>query len=230
MYCVNCGVRLADTEKRCPLCGVEAVHPQISRQAGEPLYPRQAYPEPQLPPRTAQIIVTTLFLLPLLITLQCDLRINGAVTWSGFVAGALAVAYSLLVLPYWFRRQNPVLFAAVDFMAVGLYLLYINHAVNGDWFLSFALPVVSYVGLVVMAVLVLLRRVRRGRLYIFGGAFLALGALMPLMEGLICATFRRRFVAWSLYPLTALVLLGGMLIFLAVNHRARERMERKFFL
>jgi hypothetical protein len=35
---------------------------------------------------------------------------------------------------------------------------------------------------------------------------------------------------WSLYPLTALVLLGGMLIFLAICRPARETMERKFFL
>ena len=24
MYCAHCGVKLADTEKRCPLCGTEA--------------------------------------------------------------------------------------------------------------------------------------------------------------------------------------------------------------
>ena len=26
-YCVNCGVELAPSEKRCPLCGVEVVNP-----------------------------------------------------------------------------------------------------------------------------------------------------------------------------------------------------------
>ena len=26
-YCVNCGVELARCEKKCPLCGVEAVNP-----------------------------------------------------------------------------------------------------------------------------------------------------------------------------------------------------------
>lgn len=230
MYCVNCGVKLADTEKRCPLCGVEAIHPQIRREEGEPMFPGQVYPEPQLPPRTAQIIVTTLFLLPLTITLLCDLRINGSVTWSGYVMGALAIAYSLLVLPSWFSRPSAVLCALADFTVVGLYLLYINHAVNGDWFLTFALPVVAYVGLVTMVVLALLHRMRRRRLWIFGGAFLALGLLMPLLEGLICHTFRRLYAGWSLYPMISLFILGGMLLFLSGNTRARERMERKFFL
>lgn len=231
MYCINCGVKLADTEKTCPLCGTAVFHPEIRQPEAEPLYPFQSFPAPRVNPRSGLIVLTTMFLLPILITLQCDLQINGAVTWSGFVAGALLAAYVILVLPYWFRRPNPVIFVPCGFAAVGLYLLYIDLATGGDWFLSFAFPVTGGIGLIVTAVVVLLRYLRRGRLYILGGAMLALGAFMPLMEYLIVITFDRpRFVGWSLYPLIALGLLGGMLIFLAIFRPARETMERKFFL
>jgi hypothetical protein len=37
-------------------------------------------------------------------------------------------------------------------------------------------------------------------------------------------------VGWSFYPLIVLVLFGGMLLFLAANGKARETMERKFFI
>ena len=37
MYCINCGVKLADSEKRCPLCGTVPYHPDIVRQEGEAL-------------------------------------------------------------------------------------------------------------------------------------------------------------------------------------------------
>lgn len=231
MYCVNCGVKLADTEKQCPLCGVAAFHPDVKRAAAEPPYPQHRLPVPQVSSRAAQIVATTAFLLPLLITLLCDLQINGAVTWSGFVMGALLTGYVIFVLPYWFQKPNPVVFTACSFVTIGLYLLYINYAVDGDWFLSFAFPVTGCIGLIVTAVAALLRYVRRGVLYIIGGALIALGAFMPLMEFLIDITFLRpRFVGWSLYPLVALALLGGMLIFLAINRRAREKMERKFFI
>ena len=40
MYCANCGVKLADTENRCPLCGTEAYHPDIERPEVDPLYPK----------------------------------------------------------------------------------------------------------------------------------------------------------------------------------------------
>ena len=231
MYCVNCGVKLGDAEKSCPLCGTAAFHPDIPRPQGEPLYPADRLPAPQVSSRGGQIILTALFLLPLLICLQCDLLVAGRITWSGYVAGALVTAYVLLVLPHWFRRPNPVIFCPVSFGVAALYLMYINYAVRGSWFLSFALPVTAGVGLISTAVTALLRYLRRGRLYIFGGAMIVLGAFMLLVEFLLCVTFTAiRFYGWSLYPLSALAVLGGMLIFLAVNRRARERMEKRFFI
>ena len=52
-----------------------------------------------------------------------------------------------------------------------------------------------------------------------------------VMELLLGITFDKLlFIGWSWYPLIALVLLGGMLIFLAICRPAREKMERRFFL
>ena len=169
MYCVNCGVRLADTEEKCPLCGVAAWHPERKPGGGEPLYPPERYPEPQVSPKVAQIIVTTVFLLPFFITALCDLQMSGTITWSGYVMGALAVAYVILVLPTWFQNANPVIFVPCDFAAVGLYLLYISLVTGGGWFLSFAFPVTGGIGIIVTVVAALLRYVHRGRFYVFGG-------------------------------------------------------------
>ena len=97
--------------------------------------------------------------------------------------------------------------------------------------MGFALPVTAYVGVLVTVQVHLLMRRRDKALTIVGGGLIGMGCLMVLMEQLICTVFERaRFVGWSVYPLISLVLLGAMLIFLAVNRRAREKMERKFFI
>ena len=44
MYCVKCGVELADSEKVCPLCGTRAFHPDMPPQQGEPPYPPDPRP------------------------------------------------------------------------------------------------------------------------------------------------------------------------------------------
>ena len=145
--------------------------------------------------------------------------------------GGLLLAYEILILPMWFRDPNPVVFVPCSFAAVGLFVLYINFATGGRWFLSFAFPVIGGMGLIVTALVALLKYLRRGRLYIFGGALLALALFIPLVEFLLMITFHLpKFLAWSLYSAIPLAILGLMLIVLAIHRPSREIMERKFFL
>ena len=117
------------------------------------------------------------------------------------------------------------------FASVALYLWYISDVTDGDWFFSFSLPVTLYLGTLVTVQAWLLSRWGSKVLSILGGGLIAMGVLMPLIEYLIFYTFSlAKFAGWSLYPLISLVLLGAMLIFLAVNRRAREKMEEKFFI
>lgn len=231
MYCINCGVALGDTEKKCPLCGTTVYHPEISRKEAEPLYPNSYLAEPQIHPWGTLFIITMLFLLPISICLVCDWQFNAVINWSGYVVGALVVLYVMAVLPAWFRHPNPVIFVPVSFCAIGLYLLYINYALGGHWFLIFAFPVTGYLCLVFTAVVTLIRYIRKGALYIFGGACFALGGFMLLLEFLLHITFGLPGIGtWSPYPLIVFALLGTTLITLAICPKLRESLERKFFL
>ena len=229
MYCIHCGVKLADTEKKCPLCGTVVYHPELQQKDARPLFPREKMPKSKSGSKALNGAVIILFLIPLIVSLLSDLHIDGEADWFGFVAGALVVAYVAFALPMWFRKPNPVIFVPCSFAAAALYLLYINFATGGNWFFSFALPVIGGVCLIVCAVITLLYYLRRGRLYIIGGAFIALGAFMLLIEFLLSVTFSLRFIGWSIYPMAVLVLFGGLLIYLAINRSAREMMERKLF-
>ena len=231
MYCINCGVKLADTEKQCPLCGVRVFHPDLERPEAEPLYPADQYPVAKSGSKWPHIIFSIVFLLPLALVLLWNLQIDGKVTWAGYVIGSLLVGYVVLVLPVWFRKPNPVVFVPCGFAAAAVFLLYVNWTTGGGWYLSFALPVIAGFGLIVTAVVTMLRYLRRGKLYIFGGMTVALGGMMLLVEFLMDLTFEiETFMGWSLYPLITLVLLGSLLIFLAICRPAREIMERKFFI
>ena len=58
---------------------------------------------------------------------------------------------------------------------------------------------------------------------------MALGALVLMTEVLVVGAFGGRFVGWSIYPFIVLTLVGGLLIYLAINRVAREIVERKLF-
>ena len=231
MYCVKCGVELADSEKKCPLCGTPAFHPEIKRPDVAGPFLEEPHILEEVKPAGVLFVLTVLFALPLLITLLCDWRINGSITWSGYVAGALILLYVSVVLPFWFERPNPVIFVPVTFATGGLFLLYINYATGGHWFLSFAFPVTGGAMLIVTVVVALIHYLRRGHLFVFGGALMAAGGFMVLVEFLLNLTFHiNETFFWSFYPLVACLLLGGMLLVIAGNKTLRESLEKKIFL
>lgn len=229
MYCIRCGVKLAETEKICPLCNTVVYHPDLEPTAARPLYPNGKMPNSHTGSKVLNGAVIILFLIPLLVCFFADWFLDGNVEWFGYVAGALMLSYVVFALPLWFARPNPVIFVPCGFAAAALYLLYIHWATDGRWFLPFALPVVGGVCLITCTVVTLMHYLRRGRLYILGGAFMALGAFMPLVEFLMKMTFGLRFIGWSVYPLVVLFLFGGLLIYFAIHRSAREMMERKLF-
>lgn len=229
MYCVKCGVKLADTEKKCPLCNTVVYHPDFEQTAERPLYPKDKMPKSNSISKVLNGAVIILFLIPILVCFFADCFLDGKIEWFGYVAGALLFFYVAFALPMWFKKPNPVIFVPCSFAAAVLYLLYINLATGDAWFLSFAFPVVGGLCLITCTVVTLMYYLRRGRLYILGGAFIGLGAFMLLVEFLLKITFDLQFIGWSIYPLVALFLIGGLMIYLAINSSAREMIERKLF-
>ena len=227
MYCIKCGVELADSEKVCPLC---VFHPDLPRAQGEPPYPPQEQARPEEVSHTGALFVLTVLLaLPAVLSILCDWRVNGRIVWSGYSVGGAALLYVMVVLPLWFRRPNPVIFVPVDFAAIGLYLLYINFATGGHWFLSFAFPTVGCIGLIVTAVVALTRYTSGGDLFIYGGAMILLGGLSVLVEFFMKITFGTRMFLWSLYPLSAFFIIGMMLIVIGICRPLRESLKKKLF-
>ncbi len=229
MYCIKCGVQLADTEHQCPLCRTVAFHPDIQRQVTEPLYPSERYPHRRLRPSGWLFFASVIFLLPMLVTLVCDLHISDRITWSGYVVGALLTGYAACVLPFWFRKPNPIIFVPIGFAALEGYLLYINEATSGDWFLSFAFPVVGIIGLITTAIVTVVRCLKKGHFYIYGGGLIAYGGFMMLLEFFIHITFHRPMLYWSILPMAVFCLMGMFLISLAISRPMRDKLAKKLF-
>ena len=177
MYCVKCGVKLADTEKKCPLCDTAVYHPEIKQEAAKELYPKDKMPKAVSGRAVLCGAIIILFMIPLLISLNTDILRNGSIDWSGYVAGGLALVYLWFAFPLWFKKPNPVILLPCDFAAAAIYLFFLNYFTGGNWFFNFALPVTSVVTVMICALVTLLRYLRRGRLYVVGGFFIFLALL-----------------------------------------------------
>ena len=130
MYCIKCGVELADSEKKCPLCNTLVCHPDFKQPQKTGLYPDNKMPMAHSGAKALGGVIIILFLVPLILSFFSDLQKNGRLDWFGYVAGALVVGYVMFALPLWFKKPNPVIFVPCTFAATALYLLYINLITN----------------------------------------------------------------------------------------------------
>ena len=229
MYCMNCGVKLGDGEEKCPLCGLRAYHPDLSRTPGPTLYPREWH-APEAERSGLRYFLTVFFLVAAGACLIVDILLKGGMTWSGFALAGLGMGYVLIVLPLWFRRPNVVVFLGLDFLAAGLMLLYIDLRVDGGWFLSLAFPVTALYGVLVTGFAAILKYVRRGRFFQLGGGCIAFGCSAMLLELFISITFGFRMFAWSLYPAAILSTVGLFWILAGIIRPLGDAIRKKTFL
>ncbi|MCR5664269.1 MAG: zinc ribbon domain-containing protein [Oscillospiraceae bacterium] len=234
MYCVKCGVELQPGAERCPLCGTRVFHLDIVEQPESAPYPRASVGEEAVSHGGLLFILSFLFLIPAALCLLIDGKLSGGVSWSGYVCLGLAALYIALCVPLWFKQPNPVVFFPIAAAsALGL-TLYICLKTGGRWFLPFAFPVGGALALILETVIVLLRYavggVRHRILFVVGGAVIAAGGLCLLIEFLMKLSFALPMRWWSLYPLTALTLLGVMLIVIGACPPLRESLYKKFFI
>ena len=156
MFCIKCGVELADSEKMCPLCGTVVYHPELTQNQGATPYPPYQKPHSQINGRGVLFLITMFYGMLAAILLICEYSIFNEFSWSLYAIGALLLSYIIVLLPTWFRRPNPVIFVPCDFAAIAAYLLFIDLHIHGGWFLSFAMPTVIGCALIVTAVIALM--------------------------------------------------------------------------
>lgn len=230
MYCIKCGVELADSEKSCPLCQTPVFHPELAQPEGHPLFPRESKN-----PKTASrmgwmFVLSMMFVLAIAIAFWTDLGVNGEIAWSHYVISSVLLFYTVFVLPFWFENAKAMIFAPIDLAATILYLLLLDLFTGGAWFLSFAFPVAGALGAWCIAILALLRYLRHGRLYAVGGGLIALGGLCVLVEFLLNVTFfPDSHLFWSFYPMVSTIVLGIVAIVAAANKPMREWLHKKLF-
>lgn len=231
MYCIRCGVELSEGQTLCPICGTKVCHPDFSSGSGPYTYPKKKEPAEEISRKGILFIMTVLCVLALGLPLMFELLLTGTVAWSGYVAGAVLLVYLMIILPLWLKHPNPVVFIPCDFAGIVVYLFYICFLTEGEWYWSFALPITIAFALILTALITLLRYLRRGKLYIYGGFLIALGAYTVLIDLLLRVTFPiGNVILWSTFSAATGFMLGMMLIVIAIVKPLRESLRKRFFL
>ena len=229
MYCVKCGVELADSEKSCPLCGTVAYHPDMEREAAPLPYPPHRVVSKRMRRRAALFVLAIVSIALVAQLLVLDLAISGTVTWAFYAVGGIALLYLMVCLPMWFKRPNPAIFVPSSFVAIALYILGCSAVTGGGWFWPFAFPLIIGIAVIVTAVSTLCRYIKGGRFYIAGGTVIASGAYLVVTEHLVAKTFAVAFFGWSVFCFIGCFVIGMGLIVIGIVPAFRLAFDKKFF-
>lgn len=231
MYCIKCGIELSDGQAVCPICKTKVCHPEFPADPALATYPPRPFQSDVYNYRGLMFVITIITSILAVLPALLEWILFEKVTWSGYVTGGIILFYLLFLLPRWFQNPNPVIFTPCSFAAIAAYLLFVDLMLKGNWFITFALPVVTLLAVISTALAALLRYLRRGRLYIIGGWLISLGVFSVYLEFFIWYTFEPiKFIFWSLFPLIAFVLLGLMLITVAIVKPFKESLRRIFYM
>ena len=232
-YCVNCGVELAESEKSCPLCTVEVINPVSSHKCdSETPYPPYRQQSVQKVSREGIIdLLTIIFLIPVAISVVCDLSLTGTLTWAGYVIGAFSVLYIFIVLPMVFDRMTPPAALALDAAGLLAFLLFIERINRDGWFLFFAMPVTLILFGIIITVTALSLYTKIQRLIIAALTLILIGFFCVTVEMLLNLTFNLRdHLIWSIYPAVTFAMLSIAVLYINGNKPLKEKLERKLFI
>lgn len=107
-YCVNCGVELDDSAKKCALCGAPVLNPYLDEpeEALPPPYPdRLALPE-GTNRRYIAFLVSMVLLIPNLICGVANLLILDSGVWSAYIVSSSLLFWVFFIVPFLMENRG----------------------------------------------------------------------------------------------------------------------------
>ncbi len=232
-YCVNCGVELADYIKKCPLCKTEVLNPNVPYNIeAETPYPKiSTNDRKSVSKKSVLSLIAILFMLPTIITLLIDISTTGDVTWSGFVISSILMVYTFISVSMISKEINIAIAELLDITAVILFLMYVNYYTGGNWFITFALPLIGIITLFMLFITVIVRFTRISPLSVISLVLIFSGVITMVLEILIDSNFLDNIsLSWSMYPFTSLAIIGMALFYIDKNISLKRKLSKKFFI
>lgn len=232
-YCVNCGVELAEGERVCPLCQTKVVNPK--NPWTEP--PVRPYPRQRevivkhIDRQFAAALLGLELLIPILVTLLCDLLPDGQVSWSVYVLGAVAMVMVWVLVPLAARRYHWLLFLGLDGLSTACFLWGVCHVAGGQWFQPLALPLTAAVTALALGLVYLFRRPWGQDPLVRAALVLLEAGLMTMVTELTVDLFRTGQVSfgWAPYALIPCWVLAASLSLISRQKKLRAEIKKRLY-
>lgn len=230
-YCVNCGVELEQSERKCPLCDVEVINPkQPHRDNTMRPYPERLDPiNARLNKRFAATIISIAIALPAVLTLAINYIYNGSAGWGAYVASSMVLLWFFIVPLFLWTRLTFIKAVVPGLVALVGYFRFLEylHPAN-EWFIRLALPLTALTSILIIVIGLLIERSILKSYYAAAAVFVALAVIVVAVEYLSeIYAFGAVKLQWSLYAAIPNLAAAALCLAIARRHSWRDRVNRR---
>ena len=235
-YCSQCGVEIDKHMNKCPLCFAPIQHfefePEINRT-----YPAKAAPESKPPDSMEQplhsriLIISFLFLLPLVIIVTVDLLFSGKITWSLLPATTLAEVWIISFLILFFHKKPVIYITCVTAsVLISLYLIdLLDKQIN--WFLFPALPITLTAMVIILVLYLAIKRLEERGKNITAIILTGVVIFCLIIDAIIQFFINKKLsLSWSILVFVALFPVVLLLLYLFFNRKKGFSFRKTFHL
>lgn len=149
-YCVNCGVELEESAKKCALCGTEVLNPKSKPTvSSEPHFADENHIPESVSRKFIAKVISMVMFIPCLVCLLANAVFFPESFWSLYIFSTGFLAWVIFVFPFFTSKRKPYLMWAFDTVAV-LFYVYLIFAISGlgnGIYLTTALPIILVISL-----------------------------------------------------------------------------------
>lgn len=229
-YCVNCGVELDTSAKKCALCNTPVFNPNELKKM-EPVtpFPQEKGQVETVKRKDMGILLTTVVCATAITCGLLNALVFSGTLWSLAVIGVCVILWVIMIPAVIYTKQPIYVSLLYDGAAIAVYLYMLAYMIGSDgWFWRLGLPIVVLVTVIAELLTVSIRKFPRSFLTVSLYIFTAIAMLCVGLEILI-----DRFIGdgitlgWSAVVLTICIIVDIAIITLLSRRRLRDAVRRR---
>ena len=228
-YCVNCGVKLKQSEKVCPLCNTKVINPNNLKDKFTPAYSQAVEKHKEINKKYLCELITVVLICAAIITVLCDLIFTGNITWSIYVIVSILFLDSKLSFILFKNKFIPLL---IDLFATETLIYVIAYLNKGlHWFYYLVCPFIFIIWIYIVLCAFVLNKKKFNLLRRFSVAFSFISVILLTIE--MCVDmfkYEKIIINWSIYAILPITIIGLILFIISYNRKLMDEIKQRIFI
>ena len=228
-YCVNCGVKLKESEKVCPLCNTKVINPNNLKTEFIPAYSQNIEKTKKINKKYLCFLITIILMGVTIITVLCNLIFTGNITWSIYVVASILFLNSKLSFVLFKNKFFPLFIDLLTTETLIYVIAYLNNGLH--WFYYLVCPFIFIIWIYIILCTFVLSKKKYNLLRRFSVAFSFISVILLIIESCIdMYKYEKITINWSIYAILPIIIIGTILFLISYNRKLIEEIKQRIFI